>query len=125
MPVLGPEGLAVRRWLKLSEGVGWLACAAGVGQGDWGLGCAVQALSCITHMLSLPAQTPRAPKYANAEPKLERQTQTVKTKTRTQQTVREAATQMERPGVVIDTTFDRELIPGRWGCAGRGGRAAV
>lgn len=59
-------------------------------------------------------QTPKAPKYANAEPKLERQTQTVKTKTRTAQTVREAATQMERPGVTIDTTYDRVRTPGRY-----------
>ncbi len=40
------------------------------------------------------------------EPKLERTTQTVKLSTRKAQTMREAATQMERPGVILDTTFD-------------------
>ncbi len=59
-------------------------------------------------------QTPKAPRYAGVEPKLERQTQTVKISTRTQQTVREAATQMERPGVVVDTTHDRERTPGKY-----------
>lgn len=58
-------------------------------------------------------QTPKAPKYAGAEPKLERQTQTVQVSTRTAQTQREAGTQMERPGVVIDTTYDVVRTPGR------------
>lgn len=43
----------------------------------------------------------------NAERKNERQTQTVKVAQRTIQTVREAATQMERPGIIIDTSEDR------------------
>ena len=43
----------------------------------------------------------------NAERKLERETQTVQIKQRSAQTTREAATQMERPGVVIDTSEDR------------------
>jgi len=59
-------------------------------------------------------QTPKAPKYANAQPKLERTTQTVKTKTRNAQTTREAGTQMERPGVTIDTTYDVVRTPGRY-----------
>ncbi|KAJ9533131.1 hypothetical protein QJQ45_018218 [Haematococcus lacustris] len=59
-------------------------------------------------------QTPKAPRFAGAEPKLERQTQTVKVVTRGQQSVREAGTQMERPGVVIDTSYDRILTPGRY-----------
>lgn len=59
-------------------------------------------------------QTPKAPKYAGAQPKLERQTQTVKVSTRSQQAVREASTQMERPGLTVDTTYDREVTPGRY-----------
>ena len=58
------------------------------------------------------SQTPKQPKYKDAEPKLERTTQTVKTKTRSQTTMREAATQMERPGVLLDTSEDRERVPG-------------
>lgn len=43
----------------------------------------------------------------DVERKLERQTQTVKIAQRSAQTMREAATQMERPGVILDTTEDR------------------
>lgn len=57
-------------------------------------------------------QTPKAPKYLGAERKLERETQTVKVKQRTAQTQREMATQMERPGVIIDTSEDRVRTPG-------------
>jgi hypothetical protein len=46
------------------------------------------------------------------ERKLERQTQTVKQAQRTAQTVREAATQMERTGIIIDTSEDRIKTPG-------------
>ncbi|GAX74047.1 hypothetical protein CEUSTIGMA_g1497.t1 [Chlamydomonas eustigma] len=59
-------------------------------------------------------QTPKEPKYLGVERKLERETQTVKVAQRSAQTMREAATQMERPGVIIDTSEDRELIPGRY-----------
>lgn len=59
-------------------------------------------------------QTPRAPKYAGAAPKRERTTQTVKSQQRSGQTVREAATQMERPGVVIDTAGDVDRVPGKY-----------
>ena len=52
-------------------------------------------------------QTPRQPKYKDAERKNERQTQTVKVAQRSGQTMREAATQMERAGVILDTTEDR------------------
>lgn len=52
-------------------------------------------------------QTPRAPKYAGVERKLTRETQTVKAKKHSQQTVREYGTQMERPGVLLDTGADR------------------
>jgi len=44
-------------------------------------------------------------------PKLHRETQTVKTKTTSQQTMREQGTQMAKPGVVIDTSNDRVYIP--------------
>lgn len=44
-------------------------------------------------------------------PKFHRETQTVKTKTRSQQTLREQGTQMAKPGVVIDTSNDRVYIP--------------
>lgn len=59
-------------------------------------------------------QTPRQPKFLNVQRKVEHQTQTVKQAQRAAQTVREAATQMERPGIVIDTSKDRVLIPGRY-----------
>ncbi|GLC44145.1 Protein phosphatase 1G [Pleodorina starrii] len=59
-------------------------------------------------------QTPRAPKYSEADRKLSRETQTVKVKQHSQQTVREQATQMMRPGVLLDVTYDREVTPGRY-----------
>ncbi len=59
-------------------------------------------------------QTPRAPKYSEADRKLSRETQTVKQKKHSQQTVREQATQMERPGVLLDTTYDKVVTPGRY-----------
>ncbi|GFR46844.1 hypothetical protein Agub_g8483 [Astrephomene gubernaculifera] len=59
-------------------------------------------------------QTPRAPKYSEADRKLSRETQTVKVKQHSQQTVREQATQMERPGVLMDETYDKEVTPGRY-----------
>ncbi|KXZ48110.1 hypothetical protein GPECTOR_30g205 [Gonium pectorale] len=57
-------------------------------------------------------QTPRAPKYSEEDRKLSRETQTVKVKVHSQQTVREQATQMERPGMLLDTTYDKEVTPG-------------
>mmetsp|Transcript_14824 Transcript_14824/g.39347 ORF Transcript_14824/g.39347 Transcript_14824/m.39347 type:complete len:439 (+) Transcript_14824:555-1871(+) len=59
-------------------------------------------------------QTPKAPRYLGVEPKLERTTQTVRVKHHTAQTNREAATQMERPGLVLDTSNDVERVPGRY-----------
>ncbi|GIL47309.1 hypothetical protein Vafri_4164 [Volvox africanus] len=59
-------------------------------------------------------QTPRAPKYSEADRKLSRETQTVKVKQHSQQTVREQATQMMRPGVLLDVAYDREVTPGRY-----------
>ncbi|EFJ50994.1 hypothetical protein VOLCADRAFT_103627 [Volvox carteri f. nagariensis] len=59
-------------------------------------------------------QTPRAPKYSEADRKLSRETQTVKIKQHSQQTVREQATQMMRPGMLLDETYDREVTPGRY-----------
>lgn len=62
-----------------------------------GLDCTITEanLVCVTPFLQ------------NAERKLERETQTVKIAQRSAQTTREAATQMERPGVILDTTEDR------------------
>ncbi len=57
-------------------------------------------------------QTPKQPKYLGVERKLERETQTVKLAQRSAQTQREAATQMERPGFVLDTSEDRYYVPG-------------
>jgi hypothetical protein len=59
-------------------------------------------------------QTPRAPRYAGAEPRLERTTQTVAVLTRSAQTARETGTQMERPGVLVDCSRDVERVAGRW-----------
>lgn len=59
-------------------------------------------------------QTPRAPKYSEADRKLSRETQTVKIKQHSQQTVREQATQMARPGVLLDNDYDKEVTPGRY-----------
>ncbi|KAG2451443.1 hypothetical protein HYH02_004041 [Chlamydomonas schloesseri] len=59
-------------------------------------------------------QTPRAPKYSEADRKLSRETQTVKIKQHSQQTVREQATQMARPGVLLDVQYDKEVTPGRY-----------
>ncbi len=52
-------------------------------------------------------QTPRAPKFSEADRKLSRETQTVKVKVHSQQTVREAGTQMARPGLLPDDAYDR------------------
>ncbi|KAG2484208.1 hypothetical protein HYH03_016943 [Edaphochlamys debaryana] len=60
------------------------------------------------------SQTPRAPKYSEADRKLSRETQTVKAKQHSQQTVREQATQMARPGLDMDDTYDKEVTPGRY-----------
>ncbi|KAG1658423.1 hypothetical protein FOA52_009605 [Chlamydomonas sp. UWO 241] len=59
-------------------------------------------------------QTPKAKKFEGVERKLERTTQTVIVKPAVGQTVREAATQMERAGVLLDTTYDVEHVPGRY-----------
>ena len=63
------------------------------------------------------------------ERKLERETQTVKIAQRSAQTGREAATQMERPGVIIDTSEDRwaagcHMGGGGCTCAARKGEVA-
>lgn len=55
------------------------------------------------------SQTPRQPRNVNWTPKNHRQTQTVYMKTRGQQGVREACTQMDRPDCLTDTTFDVEI----------------
>jgi hypothetical protein len=52
-------------------------------------------------------QTPKTPKYDSAAPKMEREVQTKNNKATSQQTVREAATQMARPGVLLDENNDR------------------
>uniref|UniRef100_A0A7S0VK68 IQ motif and ubiquitin-like domain-containing protein n=1 Tax=Polytomella parva TaxID=51329 RepID=A0A7S0VK68_9CHLO len=59
-------------------------------------------------------QTPRQPKYTEADRKLSRETQTVKVKKHHQQTFRDQATQMERPGFLLNTSSDREVVPGRY-----------
>lgn len=56
-------------------------------------------------------QTPPAAPPPAAPPRACRETQTVTRAARCAQTLREAATQMPRPGAVIDASGDRELTP--------------
>jgi hypothetical protein len=58
-------------------------------------------------------QTPKAPPKP-PPPKANRQVQTVTTRTRSTQAVREHSTQMERRGLVLDTSHDREVCPGKY-----------
>uniref|UniRef100_A0A061RZE0 Iq and ubiquitin-like domain-containing n=1 Tax=Tetraselmis sp. GSL018 TaxID=582737 RepID=A0A061RZE0_9CHLO len=57
-------------------------------------------------------QTPRKPKYSEADRKLSRETQTYDTKSLRVQTTREQGTQMRRPGVLLDESGDYILVPG-------------
>ncbi|MEW5311458.1 MAG: hypothetical protein WDW38_003172 [Sanguina aurantia] len=57
-------------------------------------------------------QTPRQPKPNASMIKQTRETQTVKSQSRTQQSKREASTQVARPGMLLNTIYDREVTPG-------------
>lgn len=57
------------------------------------------------------SQTPKQPRNIVWPVKYTRQTQTVQMKTRSQQSVREACTQMDRPDCLTDTTFDVVISP--------------
>lgn len=57
-------------------------------------------------------QTPKAPKPVNTDGKLCRQTQTVDIADTSAQTLREMATQMQRPGILIDESGDRWVVGG-------------
>eukprot|EP00877_Chromochloris_zofingiensis_P012709 jgi/Chrzof1/7692/Cz02g33050.t1 len=59
-------------------------------------------------------QTPKAPKPVNTDGKLCRQTQTVDIADTSAQTLREMATQMQRPGILIDESGDRIMTPRRY-----------
>lgn len=52
-------------------------------------------------------QTPRQPKPNASKIKQTRETQTVKSQSRTQQSKREASTQVARPGMLLNTIHDR------------------
>ena len=64
-------------------------------------------------------QTPRQNRYTEADRKNTRETQTYEMRTRTLQTVRECATQMERPGLLLDSSLDRDVTPGSYMTAER------
>ena len=64
-------------------------------------------------------QTPRQNRYTEADRKNTRETQTYEMRTRTLQTVRECATQMERPGLLLDASLDREVATGPYMTAER------
>jgi hypothetical protein len=57
------------------------------------------------------SQTPRQPRNVQWALKFSRETQTIHTKTRSQQSVREAATQMVRPDCVIEDETDVVMSP--------------
>lgn len=57
------------------------------------------------------SQTPRPP-AASKPLRFERDAQTVNMRTRSVLTGREAATQVARPGIFLDTDADREVVPG-------------
>jgi hypothetical protein len=58
-------------------------------------------------------QTPHSPPKP-PPPKATRQVQTVTTRTRGTQATREHSTQMERRGLLLDTSRDREVQPGKY-----------
>ncbi|KAK3235532.1 hypothetical protein CYMTET_54272 [Cymbomonas tetramitiformis] len=59
-------------------------------------------------------QTDRKPRVWEKDKKFSRETQTYDTKTRTQQTVRDACTQMARPDLLLDDSMDRDMEAGRY-----------
>mmetsp|Transcript_42450 Transcript_42450/g.51468 ORF Transcript_42450/g.51468 Transcript_42450/m.51468 type:complete len:531 (+) Transcript_42450:224-1816(+) len=59
-------------------------------------------------------QTDKKPVVWEKDKKFSRETQTYEQKTRTQQTVRDASTQMSRPDLILDDSMDREMESGMY-----------
>jgi len=64
--------------------------------------------------LHATCQTDRKPKVYEKDRQFSRDTQTYEVKMRTQQSVRDAGTQMARPDLLLDDNMDREMLSGRY-----------